>query len=151
MSNIKISRAARGFYHVAISLACEKGHSFLTPEHMMLSLTDSTEVKATIESFGIDVEKLKDTLIRWLKLCESNVQELSTSAPTHDAEFLELMKRALILSKEKVSVEPADIFMAMFNGTPSRFSLYMISHGVDFAKVQNYFLQESCMQGGDAS
>ncbi len=140
-----------GFYHGAIGLARDRYHSFLTAEHMMLSLIESTEVKVAIESFGIDVEKLKDTLIRWLKPSEPNVQELRPPVPIHDAEFLELMERALILSKGKVTIDPTDIFKGMFNGTPSRFSLHMISHGVDFAKVQNYFLKESCMQGGDAS
>jgi ATP-dependent Clp protease ATP-binding subunit ClpA len=151
MNDLKLSHAASVCYHSATELAKARGQVFITPWHMALALLKDEEIQKSLTAFKVPQEQLQAVLVSWIKPCDPSVQETRPQPPTHNAELLELMGTSLIISGDKSVIDTTHIFLALLSDGGTRFSLRMISHGVDFARVESYFLQESCMSGGDAS
>jgi ATP-dependent Clp protease ATP-binding subunit ClpA len=151
MSDLKLSSTASACYHAATELAKARSQAFITLWHMALALLEDDVIQKALTALEVPQGQLKAVLVSWVKPCDPNLREKNPNKPTHNAELLELMGTALIISGDKPVIDTTDIFLAMLSDGGTRFSLHMISHGVDFAKAESYFLQESCMSGGDAS
>ena len=149
--NSKLSAAAAACYHAAGIIAKERGQAFITPWHMALAVIEDEGVKKALTALNVSHAHLESVLISWVKPDDPNVREKNPVKPTHNAALLELMGTALMVADDKPVIDTSDIFIAMLSDGGTRFSLHMISHGVDFTKLKNYFLRENCLQGDDAS
>lgn len=151
MNHLKLSSTVKFCLRRAANSATVRAQAFVTEEHMALALIQDEEIQKALAFMKISSDEVDSALIAWLKPASPNLQEKNPAPPKHHADLLELMERALIIAADNTVISHTDIFMAMFNGGASKLYLYMVARGVDFAKVQSYFLQESCMSGGDAS
>ena len=120
---------------VAISVAVEHGHEFVTLEHLLLALLDDSDSKAVLIACDVDILFLKAELLEFIKT-ELNKDNIKVS-DSHRGEagysnsFQRVIQRAVIhvQSSGREQVTGANVIVAMFSENES--------HAIYFLKKQN--------------
>jgi ATP-dependent Clp protease ATP-binding subunit ClpA len=132
-----LSRILEQTLHRALALASERRHEFATLEHLLLAMLDDQDARAVLKSCGIDMDDLRDQLMRYI---DSELHYL-IKLPAVDAKpttaFQRVLQRAAIhvQSAGREEVTGANILVALFSERES--------HAV-------FFLQEQDMTRFDA-
>src|SRR5262249_3537471 len=94
----------------ALSMAEELEHDAVTPEHLLLALTDDPEAADVMESCGVDLDTL----------CEVLAASLETPPPAPDRRFYDVIRRAadLIQDTLELEVSGAHVLLALL-GDPA--------------------------------
>jgi len=133
-----LSRNLERTLHRALALANERRHEYSTLEHLLLALTEDQDAVAVMRACGINLDKLRLELIRYLKeeLTGLTVADITEdSKPT--AGFQRVLQRAVIhvQSSGREEVTGANVLVSLFSERES--------HAV-------YFLQGQDMTRFDA-
>jgi ATP-dependent Clp protease ATP-binding subunit ClpA len=138
--------------HAALALANSRRHELATLEHLLLALIDEPNAAKVMQACGVNLEKLKTTLVEFideeLSTLETDV-EGSEAVPT--AAFQRVIQRAAIhvQSSGRTEVTGANVLVAIFAERESNAAFFLqeqdmtrydavnfIAHGV--AKDPNF-------------
>ncbi|UPH71553.1 ATP-dependent Clp protease ATP-binding subunit ClpA [Abyssibius alkaniclasticus] len=124
--------------HGALSLANDRRHELATLEHLLLSLTDEPDALHVMQACGVNVEKLRKDLIRYLdEDLDSLISDIEGSEASPGTGFQRVIQRAAIhvQTSGHSEVTGANVLVAIFNERESH---------------ATYFLQEQDMTRYDA-
>jgi ATP-dependent Clp protease ATP-binding subunit ClpA len=131
------SRSLEEALHRALALAGERRHEYATLEHLLLALVDDQDAGAVMRACNVDIEALRQSLIRYLDTELKNIvlDEPDDAKPT--AGFQRVIQRAVIhvQSSGREEVTGANVLVAIFAERESHAA---------------YFLQEQEMTRYDA-
>jgi ATP-dependent Clp protease ATP-binding subunit ClpA len=123
--------------HRALALAGDRNHELATLEHLLLALCDDTDAVAVLKACGVDIEKLRQDLTKFLDNELENLvgEQSEDAAPTTG--FQRVLQRAVlhVQSSGRGEASGANVLAALFTERES--------HAV-------YFLQEQDMTRLDA-
>ena len=132
-----LSRNLEQTLHRALAHANERHHEYATLEHLLLALVDDQDAVAVMRACGVDVDRLRNDVARYLdtELVNLVVSQPDDAKPT--AGFQRVLQRAAIhvQSSGREEVTGANVLVALFSERES--------HAV-------YFLQEQDMTRFDA-
>jgi len=132
-----LSRNLEESLHRALAAANERRHEYATLEHLLLALTEDRDAIAVLRACGVEIERLRRSLVEYLddKLSNLITSRMEDAKPT--ASFQRVLQRAAIhvQSSGREEVTGANVLVAMFAERES--------HAV-------YFLQEQDMTRFDA-
>jgi ATP-dependent Clp protease ATP-binding subunit ClpA len=131
------SRSLEEALHRALALAAERKHEYATLEHLLLALIDDQDAGAVMRACNVDLDALRQNLIRYLDTELKNIilDETEDAKPT--AGFQRVIQRAVIhvQSSGREEVTGANVLVAIFAERESHAA---------------YFLQEQEMTRYDA-
>lgn len=113
-----LSRNLERTLHRALALANERRHEYSTLEHLLLALTEDQDAVAVMRACGINLEKLRTELIRYLK---EELSGLTIDSTTEDAKptagFQRVLQRAVIhvQSSGREEVTGANVLVSLFS------------------------------------
>ena len=132
-----LSRNLEQSLHRALALSNERSHEFATLEHLLLALTEDRDSVAVLRACGIDLERLRCSLIDYLDNDLAFLSREDNGDPKPTAGFQRVLQRAAIhvQSAGREEVTGANVLVSMFAERES--------HAI-------YFLQEQNMSRLDA-
>src|SRR2546430_9441354 len=77
--------------HRALAIANERHHQYATLEHLLLSLIDDSDAAAGMRACRVDLDKLRPSLVNYLR---PEFQNLGTDG-THDAKPTAAFQRSI--------------------------------------------------------
>ncbi len=135
--------------HRALAHANERRHEYATLEHLLMALTEDADATAVLRACGVDLERLKSTLLDYIDNELSNLISVHMDDATPTASFQRVLQRAAIhvQSSGREEVTGANVLVAMFSERETHAVYFLqqqemsrldavnyISHGI--AKVQ---------------
>ena len=121
----------------ALSEAKNRGHEYLTPEHLLYAMLFSPEGIEIIENCGGDIKTLKKNLGHHF---DERIPKIRNSEPVISEQFHNVMERAFLhsASAQKETLDIGDIIVSMFDEEESFASYYLISQGISRLDILNY-------------
>ena len=135
--------------HRALAHANERRHEYATLEHLLVALTEDADATAVLRACGVDVERLRTSLLDYIDNELSNLISVHMDDATPTAMFQRVLQRAAIhvQSSGREEVTGANVLVAIFSERESHAVYFLqqqemsrldavnyISHGI--AKVQ---------------
>lgn len=126
---------------VAFKSARSKRHEFMTVEHLLLALLDNSEASAVLSACGVDLDKLRSSLISFIDdttpLLPEDIPDLETQ-PTLG--FQRVLQRAVfhVQSSGKAEVNGANVLVAIFSEQESQAVYVLHQQGIERIDVVNY-------------
>jgi ATP-dependent Clp protease ATP-binding subunit ClpA len=128
----------------AIKYAIERGHEYVSLEHIMLALADDREASEIISGCGADLAELKTALKKYL---EEHCPKLDKAADGEEAKpsltlaFHRVIQRAVIQvqSSGKDQVTSGNLLIALLKEEESPAVTFLAQQGVTRFDVINYF------------
>jgi ATP-dependent Clp protease ATP-binding subunit ClpA len=110
----------------AVSMARKERHEIITVEHLLYSLLDDQETRATLVSCGGDISKLKSSLAEFLETQIPLLQE--EGEPQPGLGFQRVLQRAImhVQSSGNKEVKGNNVLVAVFSEKES-FAVYFLS------------------------
>src|SRR5450432_3971484 len=123
--------------HRALAIANERHHQYATLEHLLLSLIDDSDAAAVMRACGVDLDKLRTSLVNYLETEFENLVTDGADDAKPTAGFQRVIQRAVIhvQSSGREEVTGANVLIAIFAERESHAA---------------YFLQEQDMTRYDA-
>ena len=124
--------------HNALGHANERKHELATLEHLLLALTDEPDAMRVMKACGVDVEKLRKTIVAFLdEELDALISDIEGSEAAPTTGFQRVIQRAAIhvQSSGRSEVTGANVLVAIFAERESHAA---------------YFLQEQDMTRYDA-
>ncbi len=121
----------------ALSEAKNRGHEYLTPEHLLYAMLFSPEGIDIIENCGGDIETLKINLSRHF---DERMPKIRNIEPVISEQFHSVMERAFLhsASAQKEILDIGDIIVSLFDEEESFASYYLISQGITKLDILNF-------------
>jgi len=121
----------------ALSEAKNRGHEYLTPEHLLYAMLFSPEGIEIIENCGGDIETLKKNLNRHF---DERIPKILNREPVISEQFHSVMERAFIhsASAQKEILDIGDIIVSLFDEEESFASYYLSSQGITRLDILNF-------------
>ncbi len=113
-----LSRQLEVSLRLAVSMARQKRHEFLTVEHLLLALLDNDSAVNALKACGADIIVLRKELEEYVEQHTPKLGENSDQAPHPTESFDRILQRAIFHVQSSGSdrtVEGADILVAMYS------------------------------------
>ncbi|WP_026881553.1 ATP-dependent Clp protease ATP-binding subunit ClpA [Clostridium akagii] len=121
----------------AYNEAKDKGHEYLTPEHILYASLFFDEGKRLIKNCGGDIELLKNDLNNFFK---ENMDILQNSEPVQTEGIQNILSEAAehVLSAGKDDIKLGDIIVAIYDEEDSFGSYFIKKQGIKKLDILNY-------------
>ena len=136
-----LSRQLEVSLRLAVSMARQKRHEFLTVEHLLLALLDNDSAVNALKACGADIVALRKELEEYVEQHTPKLGEHSEQAPHPTESFDRILQRAIFhvqSSGGDRTVEGADILVAMYSERDS-FAVYLLKrHQINRLTLTQY-------------
>ncbi len=136
-----LSRQLEVSLRLAVSMARQKRHEFLTVEHLLLALLDNDSAVNALKACGADIIVLRKELEEYVEQHTPKLGENSDQAPHPTESFDRILQRAIFhvqSSGGDRTVEGADILVAMYSERDS-FAVYLLKrHQINRLTLTQY-------------
>jgi len=136
-----LSRQLEVSLRLAVSMARQKRHEFLTVEHLLLALLDNDSAVNALKACGADIIVLRKELEEFAEQNTPKLAEDSDLAPHPTESFDRILQRAIFhvqSSGGDRTVEGADILVAMYSERDS-FAVYLLKrHQINRLTLTQY-------------
>jgi ATP-dependent Clp protease ATP-binding subunit ClpA len=136
-----LSRQLEVSLRLAVSMARQKRHEFLTVEHLLLALLDNDSAVNALKACGADIIALRKELEEYVEQHTPKLGEHSEQAPHPTESFDRILQRAIFhvqSSGGDRTVEGADILVAMYSERDS-FAVYLLKrHQINRLTLTQY-------------
>ena len=136
-----LSRQLEVSLRLAVSMARQKRHEFLTVEHLLLALLDNDSAVNALKACGADIIVLRKELEEYVEQHTPKLAEHSDQAPHPTESFDRILQRAIFhvqSSGGDRTVEGADILVAMYSERDS-FAVYLLKrHQINRLTLTQY-------------
>ena len=136
-----LSRQLEVSLRLAVSMARQKRHEFLTVEHLLLALLDNDSAVNALKACGADIIVLRKELEEYVEQHTPKLAENSDQAPHPTESFDRILQRAIFhvqSSGGDRTVEGADILVAMYSERDS-FAVYLLKrHQINRLTLTQY-------------
>ena len=136
-----LSRQLEVSLRLAVSMARQKRHEFLTVEHLLLALLDNDSAVNALKACGADILALRKELEEYVEQHTPKLGEHSDQAPHPTESFDRILQRAIFhvqSSGGDRTVEGADILVAMYSERDS-FAVYLLKrHQINRLTLTQY-------------
>jgi ATP-dependent Clp protease ATP-binding subunit ClpA len=136
-----LSRQLEVSLRLAVSMARQKRHEFLTVEHLLLALLDNDSAVNALKACGADIITLRKELEEYVEQHTPKLAENSDQAPHPTESFDRILQRAIFhvqSSGGDRTVEGADILVAMYSERDS-FAVYLLKrHQINRLTLTQY-------------
>ena len=122
-----LSRQLEVSLRLAVSMARQKRHEFLTVEHLLLALLDNDSAVNALKACGADIIGLRKELEEFAEQNTPKLPEDSDLAPHPTESFDRILQRAIFhvqSSGGDRTVEGADVLVAMYSERDT-FAVYL--------------------------
>ncbi|MDH4261530.1 MAG: ATP-dependent Clp protease ATP-binding subunit ClpA [Spirochaetia bacterium] len=108
-----------------------RDHAFITAEHLLFAILESSEGKTIVENSGGDVDAVLEDLNTYLNTLEKRLNDDET--PLQTIAFQRILQRAImhVQNSEKSEVEIGDVIVALFDEEENEASYYLRKYGVE--------------------
>jgi ATP-dependent Clp protease ATP-binding subunit ClpA len=123
-----LSRHLEVSLRLAVSMARQKHHEFLTVEHLLLALLDNDSAVNALKACGGDIVSLRKELEEYIGLHTPKLPATSEQAPHPTESFDRILQRSIFhvqSSGGDRAVEGADVLVAMYSERDS-FAVYLL-------------------------
>ena len=136
-----LSRQLEVSLRLAVSMARQKRHEFLTVEHLLLALLDNDSAVNALKACGADVIVLRKELEEYTEQNTPKLPEDSDLAPHPTESFDRILQRAIFhvqSSGGDRTVEGADVLVAMYSERDT-FAVYLLKrHQINRLTLTQY-------------
>ena len=136
-----LSRQLEVSLRLAVSMARQKRHEFLTVEHLLLALFDNDSAVNALKACGADIVSLRKELEEYVEQHTPKLGENSEQAPHPTESFDRILQRAIFhvqSSGGDRTVEGADVLVAMYSERDS-FAVYLLKrHQINRLTLTQY-------------
>lgn len=136
-----LSRQLEVSLRLAVSMARQKRHEFLTVEHLLLALLDNDSAVNTLKACGAEIVSLRKELEEYVDQHTPKLTENSEQAPHPTESFDRILQRAIFhvqSSGGDRAVEGADVLVAMYSERDS-FAVYLLKrHQINRLTLTQY-------------
>ena len=136
-----LSRQLEVSLRLAVSMARQKRHEFLTVEHLLLALLDNDSAVNALKACGAEIISLRKELEEYVDQHTPKLGENSDQAPHPTESFDRILQRAIFHVQSSGSdrtVEGADILVAMYSERDS-FAVYLLKrHQINRLTLTQY-------------
>ena len=136
-----LSRQLEVSLRLAVSMARQKRHEFLTVEHLLLALLDNDSAVNALKACGADIIVLRRELEEYVEQHTPKLGENSDQAPHPTESFDRILQRAIFhvqSSGGDRTVEGADVLVAMYSERDS-FAVYLLKrHQINRLTLTQY-------------
>lgn len=118
---------------VAVAIAVEKNHEFVTSEHLLLSLVRLPEFNKILDKFGVEIQLLDAEVNQYL---DSLVNLAKPSGDNHQPKKTNALERIFnragtqVLFSGRKHVTTLDIFLSIMAETQSHAQYFFLKYGV---------------------
>ncbi len=126
--------------HRALRLANERRHEYATLEHLLLSLLDDADAAAVLKACGVDLERLRKDLGRYVDNELAGLVTDSVGDPQPTAGFQRVVQRAAIhvQSSGREEVTGANVLVAIFSERESHAVYFLQQQGMSRLDAVNF-------------
>ncbi|MEB3766528.1 ATP-dependent Clp protease ATP-binding subunit ClpA [Acinetobacter sp. MD2] len=136
-----LSRQLEVSLRLAVSMARQKRHEFLTVEHLLLALLDNDSAVNALKACGADVVLLRKELEEYVEQHTPKLGENNEQAPHPTESFDRILQRAIFhvqSSGTDRTVEGADVLVAMYSERDA-FAVYLLKrHQINRLNLTQY-------------
>lgn len=136
-----LSRQLEVSLRLAVSMARQKRHEFLTVEHLLLALLDNDSAVNALKACGADVVLLRKELEEYVEQHIPKLGENNEQAPHPTESFDRILQRAIFhvqSSGNDRTVEGADVLVAMYSERDT-FAVYLLKrHQINRLNLTQY-------------
>ena len=136
-----LSRQLEVSLRLAVSMARQKRHEFLTVEHLLLALLDNDSAVNALKACGAEIISLRKELEEYVDQHTPKLGENSDQAPHPTESFDRILQRAIFhvqSSGGDRTVEGADVLVAMYSERDS-FAVYLLKrHQINRLTLTQY-------------
>ncbi|WP_343594866.1 ATP-dependent Clp protease ATP-binding subunit ClpA [Acinetobacter sp.] len=136
-----LSRQLEVSLRLAVSMARQKRHEFLTVEHLLLALLDNDSAVNALKACGADVVLLRKELEEYVEQHTPKLGETIEQAPHPTESFDRILQRAIFhvqSSGTDRTVEGADVLVAMYSERDT-FAVYLLKrHQINRLNLTQY-------------
>jgi ATP-dependent Clp protease ATP-binding subunit ClpA len=124
-----LSRHLEVSLRLAVSMARQKRHEFLTVEHLLLSLLENDSAVSALKACGADIASLRRELEDYVEQHTPKLGDANDQAPHPTESFDRILQRAIFHVQSSGGgdrpVEGADVLVAMYSERDS-FAVYLL-------------------------
>lgn len=123
-----LSRHLEVSLRLAVSMARQKRHEFLTTEHLLLALLDNDSAVNALKACGADIVALRKELEQYVEMHTPELAPNSDQPPLPTESFDRILQRSIFhvqSSGGDRAVEGADVLVAMYSERDS-FAVYLL-------------------------
>lgn len=136
-----LSRQLEVSLRLAVSMARQKRHEFLTVEHLLLALLENDSAVNALKACGADTVALRKELEEYVEQHTPKFADSSEQAPHPTESFDRILQRAIFhvqSSGGDRTVEGADVLVAMYSERDS-FAVYLLKrHQINRLTLTQY-------------
>ncbi len=136
-----LSRQLEVSLRLAVSMARQKRHEFLTIEHLLLALLDNDSAVNALKACGADIVTLRKELEEYVDSHTPQLAESNDQSPHPTESFDRILQRAIFhvqSSGGDRTVEGADVLVAMYSERDS-FAIYILKrHQINRLTLTQY-------------
>jgi len=114
-----LSRHLEVSLRLAVTMARQKRHEFLTIEHLLLSLLENDSAVNALKACGADIPALRQELNEYIDQNTPKLSEANEQAPHATDSFDRILQRAIFHVQSSGGgnrpVEGADVLVAMYS------------------------------------
>ena len=135
-----LSRQLEVSLRLAVSMARQKRHEFLTVEHLLLALLDNDSAVNALKACGADIIVLRKELEEYVEQHTPKLAENSDQAPHPTESFDRILQRAIFhvqSSGGDRTVEGADILVAMYSSNSLRKAMMSAPHAFNAVTAES--------------
>ena len=136
-----LSRQLEVSLRLAVSMARQKRHEFLTVEHLLLALLDNDSAVNALKACGANVTVLRQELEEYVEQHTPKLGENSEQAPHPTESFDRILQRAIFHVQSSGGdrpVEGADVLVAMYSERDA-FAVYVLKrHQINRLTLTQY-------------
>ena len=127
-----ISKELEKSLNMAVQIAHEARHEFVTTEHLLFALLDNSSAMAVLQACRADIEKLQADLQIHLADNVPQIEDQSELKTQPSIGFQRVLQRAIVhvQSSGKTEVEGENVLVAMFSEHDSFAAYYLSEHNV---------------------
>ncbi|AHX04462.1 AAA family ATPase [Ehrlichia japonica] len=135
-----LSKNLEASLHKALSIAFDFHHEYATLEHLLLALTDDIDARRVFYAFRVSIDKLKITIINFLRYEIPTLIDKGISEVKPTAIFERLIHRAIIHAHTsgKNEVTGANILAEILSEKDSYSACFLHEQNIKYLDVLNY-------------
>ena len=135
-----ISKELETSLNIAVQIAHEAKHEFVTTEHLLLALLDNNSAIDVLRACGADIDQLRMVLTEHLAHSVPLIGEDSESSTQPSIAFQRVLQRAIVhvQGSGKDSVDGANVIVALFSEQDSHAAFYLDQQDVTRFDVVSY-------------
>lgn len=135
-----LSKNLEASLHKALSIAFDFHHEYATLEHLLLALTDDIDARRVFYAFRVSIDKLKITIINFLRYEIPTLIDKGISEVKPTAIFERLIHRAIIHAHTsgKSEVTGANILAEILSEKDSYSACFLHEQNIKYIDVVNY-------------